>query len=127
MSFITVTCPCGTDFDREVKRGRPAIWCPECRKVPVAQRVAAVVSETGEAPVAERKVSRLGQHDKFSYEQREQITANVEAVNAEYKVRVAQSVADHPELNRREAVRLVSDWHAEALRDAYRSVDPTHC
>ena len=32
--FVTATCKCGNQFDREVKRGRPQIWCPACALVP---------------------------------------------------------------------------------------------
>lgn len=30
---VTATCPCGQSFQREVKRGRPQVWCNGCRTV----------------------------------------------------------------------------------------------
>jgi hypothetical protein len=130
---VSVTCPCGSKFEREVKRGRPAQWCVECRKLPMAQRVAKPVemNEDGEV-VVERKVSRLGSHDKFTFEQREQITANVADVTDEHFARVerfkAEDFRDYPEATSVKTAReFHSAWYSEALKDAYRKVDPTHC
>lgn len=46
-NFVKATCPCGASFDREVKRGRPQVWCPACVAVPFYERTSVPV-----APVA---------------------------------------------------------------------------
>lgn len=48
---VATTCQCGAKFDREVKRGRPQVWCPTCLAIPFYERTVATVSETGEVVV----------------------------------------------------------------------------
>lgn len=58
---VTVRCKCGNMFDREVKRGRPQVWCPPCIERPfydrevvgtVAVVTTSVNEETGEIEVS---------------------------------------------------------------------------
>jgi len=89
--FITATCKCGNKFEREVKRGRPQVWCPSCVLVPfydrptVAATVAVVMSATGEvvvtAPVADRIVNVNDPFDSV----RAEIEAEIALINAEHK------------------------------------------
>ena len=94
----------------------------------MGQRVAQVKAEGGEVVVAEHKVSRFGQNDKFNYDQREQIEENVASVSAEHRARVADLMATYPAATTLDEAReLHSVWYSEALKEAYRKVDPSHC
>jgi len=92
--FVTVTCQCGNQFDREVKRGRPQVWCPSCVETPFYERVRAeapvVVNAAGEEVVKSDATLRpndpLGQF-------RDDIEAGVAEINADHKVRFAALVA----------------------------------
>lgn len=122
MSSISVQCPCGATFEREVKRGRPAFWCLTCRELPIHQRPQRTTETTNEdgtvtsAPV-ERKVSRYGEHDEFTFEARERIESGVAEVNAEYKAIYANRHESFPESS--DPARDASDWYADALRAVY--------
>lgn len=83
--FVTATCKCGNQFDREVKRGRPQIWCPTCALVPFYDRAAVavpvVLSATGEVVVVPDRI----------------VNANdpLDAVRAEIEVEIAEINAEH--------------------------------
>lgn len=83
--FVTATCACGAQFKREVKRGRPQVWCGPCQEIPYEQRVAKPASpvvETVEGePVADRPKRPF---DSYGY-CRDQIEAEVAAVYATWK------------------------------------------
>lgn len=87
---VSVVCPCGDTFERLIQRGRPAIWCPKCRELPIAKRPpvptsgVVVDAETGEeTEVTSDRVSRFGQHDWATYEQRERIEAGMAALRGQ--------------------------------------------
>ena len=83
---VSTVCPCGVTFERPIQRGRPAIWCPKCRELPLPKRPpvpasgVVVVAETGETVEVTPRVSRFGSHDWATYEQRERIEAGVAAL-----------------------------------------------
>lgn len=88
--FVTATCACGATFQREVKRGRPQKWCPDCVAVPFYERtqapaVEAVEGEAQEAP-------KGSEHDDNA-EVRSQIEQDMSIVNADHKARFASLVA----------------------------------
>lgn len=85
---VSVVCPCGVAFERPIQRGRPAIWCPKCRELPIAKRPqvptsGVVVDESGEEVEVTPQVSRFGQWDDMNYSQRERIEAGVEALRGQ--------------------------------------------
>lgn len=88
----TATCTCGASFEREVKRGRPQVWCPACIEISFYDRikVAAPVTETGEAVVVVAKP--VSENDPLGAV-RELVEADVAEVNAEHKARFAAKVA----------------------------------
>lgn len=108
-STVSVVCPCGDTFERSTGRGRPAIWCPKCRELPIAKRPpvpasGVVTTDEGEEVEVTPQVSRYGQWDDMNYTQRERIEAGIEALRG-------QKFADG------EAARL-------AMVAVYHAVDP---
>jgi thiol-disulfide isomerase/thioredoxin len=108
MSVVSVVCPCGEGFEREVKRGRPAIWCPPCREIPMAKRVSVPFTQAAEdgEPVEDRVVNP---NDKYDGPVRDGIEANVAAVYAEWPAVWASRDNDED----------ANAWLSKALRDAY--------
>lgn len=92
--FVSATCACGASFQREVKRGRPQVWCPACIEVPFYDRVKAaaptVITETGEVVTIEAKP--VNENDALGHV-REQVEIEVAAAYAAHKVRFASLVA----------------------------------
>lgn len=125
MASITVQCPCGEAFERPIQRGRPAIWCPQCRLLPIAQRpekpatvapVKPVVvegAEPVEAVVETRTVSRYGIHDTFNYTEREAIEEAVAEIRAKYEILRGELTAEE-----------LSAWEFQQTVQAYQSVKP---
>ena len=123
MKTISVNCPCGASFEREVKRGRPAVWCPACREIPFEQRTARTANEVV-AAVTET-VSRFGEHDVLNADARETVEANIAQVRENYNARVESlraEIGEHTWLNEDPRWVELGDWYAQALRDAYDSV-----
>lgn len=91
--FVSATCACGASFDREVKRGRPQKWCPDCVAVPFYERTAAPVAEApvdaDGTPVPAKPVNQWDDLDHV----RDDIEAAMVIVNAEHKIRYADLVA----------------------------------
>lgn len=90
-SSVQTVCPCGDTFERPIQRGRPAIWCPKCRELPLAKRPPVpaeglVVNADGEEIEVTPQVSRFGSHDVLNYTQRERIEAGVAEVYARHRV-----------------------------------------
>jgi hypothetical protein len=133
MASITVHCPCGVEFERPIQRGRPAIWCPECRTLPMGQRpekpatvvVVKTVNESGEETVtevkAERTVSRYGQHDVFSFNERETIEEGMARLNAEYKNNIYPN-RETLFAASADPARAASDWLFDQTTALYKSV-----
>lgn len=91
---VTVTCACGAQFSREVKRGRPQVWCPSCVEVPFYERINAAapttVTEAGEVVVvADRIVNVNDPLDAV----RVDVEAAMAVINAENKARYDALVA----------------------------------
>jgi hypothetical protein len=108
--FVSATCPCGVTFDREVKRGRPQIWCATCLNIPFYERnrtvEAVVTDETGEVvPVDPEEAARAA---------RARVEAAVAAVYEDHRAKFA-ALADHysPEAT------VIQNETAEALRKVY--------
>lgn len=91
MKTVTVTCACGAHFQREVKRGRPQIWCPTCTVMPFTERnkVVAVAVVADEAESGERIKNENDLLDSF----RVDIEAAMVLINLDHKVRFAAHVA----------------------------------
>ncbi len=87
---VTAVCACGASFEREVKRGRPQVWCPACREVPFYERTAAPVKAASgdpEAPEAapEPQNQLVWQEDTdCTPEQRYRIEERIRQANAEW-------------------------------------------
>ncbi len=88
--YVTAHCACGTSFQREVKRGRPQVWCPACQAVPFYERVQAkapaAVEAAGEAVEAVEKPKRP--FDSYGH-CRDEIEAQVAVLYGEYHAWVA--------------------------------------
>ena len=90
---VSATCACGTVFEREVKRGRPQKWCPDCVAVPFYERTVAptaevVLSEEG----AEAEAKPVNQWDDLA-DRRDQIEQDMSIVNADHKARFVSLVS----------------------------------
>lgn len=109
--MTTVQCPCGETFERPSQRGRPAIWCPECRTIPMNQRVQREVTVDGDGEPVESKPSRFA-HDVLTGEQRDRIEEGVAEV---YRTFVYNPDADRLD----ESFRLQHE-----ITKVYNAVDP---
>lgn len=92
--FVKATCPCGSSFDREVKRGRPQVWCPACVAVPFYERTAQPVAPVATVAVEVEGVESpkaVNKHDRLR-EVRGEIEAAMEVINAGHKIRFAELV-----------------------------------
>lgn len=129
----TVQCPCGQSFERLPQRGRPAIWCPACRLIPMNQRAARPsMGENGEGPEAPTP-SKYGDNDVLDGSQRDRIEEGVAKVYEEYQDSVwpnrAKLFAGTP--HRTAFVKATPDydraagaWLHLALLKVYHAVDP---
>jgi hypothetical protein len=118
---MQVQCPCGETFDRQPQRGRPAIWCPKCRTLPVAQRVERVTEE-GE-PV-EHKVSRFGPYDVLTYEQRETVEDGIATTNVKFREEIWPNRAKLFGGTTLQQTAAAHEWHHRAMIEVYHAVDP---
>ncbi len=114
--ILTVTCACGARFTREAKRGRPQVWCEACREVPFYDRVRAEAQVVTTEDGVEIPVKPVNENDDLGLF-REQIEAEVAAVNAEHKARVEALVAGG--LSKWDAAEKCSSVLSDALRDVY--------
>lgn len=78
----TVQCPCGQSFERQPQRGRPAVWCPACRELPMNKRAARPVTDE-DGVFVEVTPSRYA-HDVLNGEQRDRIEEGVAKVYADF-------------------------------------------
>lgn len=102
--FVSVQCPCGASFDREVKRGRPQVWCPACLEVPFYER--------------DRKVAEVGAEKPQTYaEVRAALDAEIDVIYAEHKVRFAAELAAGKPVF--EVSTVVNDETAAKVREVY--------
>lgn len=120
VKYVTATCACGASFQREVKRGRPQVWCATCQEVPYEQRaakpVAAPVAEAVEGEPEVEKPKRP--FDAYGY-CRDEIEAEVAMVYAGYHAWVAEVQA----AAKAEGRSLFSiDYDAYGLGDALKGV-----
>lgn len=93
VKLVSATCACGVTFVREVKRGRPQIWCPTCLLIPFYERNTkpATARDTAveEHFVAERIVNENDRLDDV----RADVEAGMALINADHKVRFEALVA----------------------------------
>lgn len=116
-------CNCGVVFDREVKRGRPQVWCPTCLAIPFYERNhthTATINGVSQ-PIefdsdgvqighVERVVNVWDQHDAI----RHLIDLNVQAVYDTWPpVREAMLAAGSSQFD-------IANAQADALRAAYK-------
>ena len=115
--FVTAVCPCGASFDREVKRGRPQIWCPACVEIPFYERNRSqepvVVTASGEVPA--RKVSG-SEFDRLAHV-RAEVEAEIAEINADHKVRFAALLATG--VSAFEVATIVQAESADKMRAVY--------
>lgn len=97
---VQATCACGAVFTREVKRGRPQVWCPACAVVPFYERVneraiaetAANLGEMLEGLKPERIVNENDPLDHVRVEIEAAVAAIYEASLPVYHARVAEGM-----------------------------------
>lgn len=79
---VSTNCQCGKVFQREIRRGRPQVWCDSCMTIPFSKRVTAPVvvdvKTVTDSEGVERIANQWDQHDAI----RAQIEANVAEVYA---------------------------------------------
>lgn len=103
--FVTVQCPCGASFDREVKRGRPQVWCPACVEVPFYERSRSEAAEVS------------GERAPSVAEVRAALDAEVAVIYADHKTRFAAMLASGASLS--ETSTAVNDETAALVREVY--------
>lgn len=90
---VAATCPCGKSFNREIRRGRPQVWCDKCMAIPFAKRInMPVTTETKvhtDVEGVERIANQWDVHDAI----RPTIEANVAEVNAAWPAKRAALIA----------------------------------
>lgn len=91
---VSATCACGASFTREVKRGRPQVWCPSCVLVPFYERTAGSAIPTVAAIVeAVGTTERIpNENDRLDHV-REAIDLGMAEINLNHKARFAALVA----------------------------------
>jgi hypothetical protein len=119
--YVTANCACGASFQREVKRGRPQVWCPKCQAVPFYERVqgqaAAPVAQAGEAEVpAAPKPKRP--FDSYGAV-RDEIEAQVATLYGEYHEWVAEVTAAAAAKGRS---KFTIDFDAYELGDKLKAI-----
>lgn len=97
--YVTATCACGASFQREVKRGRPQVWCPKCQAVPFYERVQAQAAPPAPAGEAEAPAVEKPKRPFDSYGAvRDEIEAQVAVVystwKADFAVLKAEGLSD---------------------------------
>ncbi len=75
---VQATCRCGNTFAREVKRGRPQMWCPSCRKAPFQKREAITAPEAH----AQTDNELIWYEDSVTGSQRYRIEARIKEFSA---------------------------------------------
>jgi hypothetical protein len=116
--YVTATCACGATFQREVKRGRPQVWCEPCRETPFYERAKTQVPISTEAqPTEAPKPRPTSQFDRLAYA-REQIEAQVAEVNAAWPAKHALLLSEG--LSLFDAATVLSD----ELRAVYAPYKP---
>jgi hypothetical protein len=125
--FQSVVCACGVKFDREVKRGRPQVWCPSCALIPFYERTTGVKVVATAAEVArhmplgwvapEEAPARIRNENDPYDSVRELIEAQVVEINRLHKELFAELVAAG--LSREEAGVRVANASAEQYRTVY--------
>jgi len=115
VKFVTAHCQCGASFQREVKRGRPQIWCPACVAVPFYERVKAevVVSETGETVAVVKADPALRPNDVLGAV-RDEIEAGMVEINANHRVQFEALVAAGSDRHAAAAI-VQADTHQATL------------
>lgn len=90
---VATTCPCGKSFNREVRRGRPQVWCDSCMTIPFAKRVTMQVAVEAKIVTDSEGVERIANQWDVHDAIRPTIEANVAAVNAEWPAKRAELLA----------------------------------
>lgn len=95
---VSATCACGARFDREVKRGRPQVWCPKCVAIPFYERTAKGVVTSNLVSVSvdvdtETEPTRVVNENDRLDAVRSDIEAGMVLINLEHKTRFAALVA----------------------------------
>lgn len=112
---VSATCACGAKFTREIRRGRPQVWCAQCMVVPFAKRVtmeipveAKIVTDT---EGVERIANQWDPHDAV----RAQIEANVAEVYAGWpEIRTSMAKAGASAFD-------IGNAQRDALANAYKA------
>jgi hypothetical protein len=89
---VTVVCACGASFQREVKRGRPQVWCPTCLAVPFYERARVEAPAVTVEPADEQTPAPQSEWDDLAHA-REDIETKIQAIYDGHRERFAQLVA----------------------------------
>lgn len=123
---VSVKCACGASFTREVKRGRPQVWCPTCVSVPFYERNSTpVVGADGETYLVGNEAAEEIAPERISNENddldavRVDIEAGMVAINADHKTLFASLIAGGMPVmdaaDRAQAVTLTATQNLYAL------------
>lgn len=91
MKTVSAICACGVAFTREVKRGRPQVWCSTCLTVPFYERTNKVVNETT-IVVEDEVADRIHNENDALDAVRPEIEARMALLNVEHKALVLAAI-----------------------------------
>ena len=113
---VSAVCACGASFEREVKRGRPQVWCPACIDVPFAQRTHVVAptatTDDGVTTVTDRIKNDNDPLDAF----RVTLEAEVAAVYADHKSDYASYISQG------HSTEVAAEWVHKASSEAVLAI-----
>lgn len=94
--FVKANCACGVQFQREVKRGRPSVWCPACLEIPFYKRTPKSVSVNLVPASVDSESSTAPTHIVNENDPLDAVRAEIEAgmvvINDTHKARFAELV-----------------------------------
>lgn len=112
---VATVCQCGKTFQREIRRGRPQIWCDACMTIPFAKRITAPVVTEAKVHTDAEGVERIANQWDDKDAIRPQIEANVAEVNMTWPVTRARMIkAGYDAFAIGDALRI-------ALTEAYKA------
>lgn len=112
---VATVCPCGKTFQREVRRGRPQIWCDPCMAIPFAKRRTAPVVTVAKVHTDAEGVERIANQWDDKDAIRPQIEANVTEVYAGWPLVAAAMRAEG------KTPFEIGDAQRVALTEAYKA------
>ncbi|TXH43261.1 MAG: hypothetical protein E6Q97_34325 [Desulfurellales bacterium] len=125
---MTITCPCGTEFEKAPGRGRPPKWCPACRLYKSTRPVEASESDDDATPARDGftpKGRPYDPHDNLTPQERDRVEDLIEEIDRKYRYEIVPNKETlWPGLSSADQSSACIRWHHQAMVEAYESVRP---